>query len=229
MKSVPGQPLAAPDSRPMHQVALALLAFEVARVWRSVHVFGAPAERSSGLGVVPDQTLDGGLDEDAVDAAVDHAEANETRRVVGLVGRRVDHVVELDELAGCLVLGHLPGAGQAGQVWQVARLDALGELRVDVASARVLDLDACLVDPWLDHRQERGLLSARPRSHDGQRSADGSRRGSHGRGRARGARYDRSRRRGHGRRGGASSSTPTRRPPPRPATPAIGVAWPKLP
>ena len=163
-----------------------------------------------GRGAVPDQALDGSLDEDAVDVVVDRAETHQAGRVVGFVGGRIENIGEIDELAGGLVLGHLAGTRNAGHIGQVARLDALRELSVQVTGSGVLDLNSGLVDPGLDHGQERGLLIAGPGADDGETAGDWTLRragndGRRGNGSRRADDIRRRRRGGRGRGGGRAA------------------------
>src|SRR5690606_21103608 len=106
---------------------------------------GVPAvEVTTGpdIRVVPDETLDGGLDEHADELAVDRAQLDETGGGLADVLVVVDDRAQVDESALTGPFGHLTRAGKAGEVGQDAGLDTSAEHGVDVTGTGVLDLDA---------------------------------------------------------------------------------------
>ncbi len=122
--------------------------------------------------VVEDQPLDGDLREDADQLVVDGAGVDPARVVLGSVGVHVDDVGERDEIAVPSVLRHRAWTGEARDVRRVAAGDLGRQLRVDVAGRGVLDLDAMLVGPRLNHRQERLLLGVGVDSEDADRAPE---------------------------------------------------------
>jgi hypothetical protein len=117
--------------------------------------------------VVPDQTLDGGLDEKPVELAVDRAEIFPAARVVLGEGRHVQDLRQVLELARGGELVELAGVGEDDDVGRVPGLDPGREDGVEVAGGLELDLDAGPVRESLVHRVEGVGLLAAPDADDG--------------------------------------------------------------
>ena len=133
---------------------------------------GGVAGGLEGGRVVEDQALDGDLREDADQLVVDGAGVDPAGVVLGGVGVHVDDVSERDEVAIASELRHRAGAREAGDVRRVPAGDLGRQLRVDVTCRAVLNLDAMLVGPWLDHRHERFLLGIRVDGEDADRAPE---------------------------------------------------------
>src|SRR5690606_25840871 len=114
--------------------------------------------------VVPDEALDGRLDEHTDELAVDRAQLDESRR--GLLDVRVvvDDRAQVDEGAQLGPLGHLAGTGETGEIRQDPGLHTGAEDGVDVTGAGVLDLDAGGLFERGDHGAEGFFLGTTPGS-----------------------------------------------------------------
>ena len=128
IQSVPGQPLAAPLSSPIAPGRRAAGGDLLRERHQLVPGLRAPGSRAcwNALRVVPDQPLEGGLDEDADLLAVDLAELQPVLCVLLAHARLSSTPLRSISLPGARELGHLAGAGQAGHVGRVAALDARG-------------------------------------------------------------------------------------------------------
>src|SRR5439155_20356601 len=113
------------------------------------------------LRVVPDRSLEGGLDEDADLLAIDLGELDERVGVLTLHRVHVEDVAEIDELARLRELRHQPRPRKTSKVGRVPALNTRREDGV-IARAFVLHLDAGLIFEWLHHREERVLLAPAP-------------------------------------------------------------------
>jgi hypothetical protein len=122
--------------------------------------------------VVEDQALDADLREDSHQLVVHRTGVDPAGVVLGRVRVHVDDVGKRDEIAVTGVLRHRAWTRKTGDVRRVSTGDLGRELCVDVTCRAVLDLDAVLIGPRLDHRQERLLLGVRVNGEDADRAPE---------------------------------------------------------